>query len=346
MSDAEIDIDKLKRYFKGDFTAEDASYVNEIFLNSLMGNELKNFLSKQFDESTEDDSCATKDLDHILYRIHYNINTKASEQRSSSSNKIYKWGLRIAAVLILPILIFLGTRYFTSVNAGKLAWIEINSPAWTRIQFSLPDGTTGWLNSSSTLRYSSNFIKDRQVKLDGEAFFDVYKDKHSPFVVTAKEINVRVLGTRFNIASYENEEDVEVVLEEGSLLFTETQKNKSYTMVPNDHIRYDKMNKDVTKDIVQPQKYLSWTEGKLVFRNDPLDVIARRLERWYNIDVDVKINLSDDLRLRATFKDESLEEVLGLLKRSLPVDFRIEDRVVNSDGIYGKRKVTFIARTK
>jgi transmembrane sensor len=346
MSDVEIDSEKLRRYFKGDFTTEEASYVNEIFLSSKKEKELKNFLSKQFDESVDEESCDMKDLDHILYRIHYNINTKASEQKSSSSNKIYKWGLRIAAVLLLPLLIFFSTRYFTTVNTGKMVWVEINSPAWTRIQFSLPDGTTGWLNSSSSIRYNANFIKDRQVQLKGEAFFNVYKDKHSPFIVAAKEVKVKVLGTRFNIASYENEEDVEVVLEEGSLLFTETEKNKSYTMVPNDLITYDKKNKDVAKDIVQPQKYLSWTEGKLVFRNDPLDVIARRLERWYNVDVDVKINLSDDLRLRATFKDESLEEVLGLLKRSLPVDFRIEDRVVNSDGTYGKRKVTFIARTK
>lgn len=115
-------------------------------------------------------------------------------------------------------------------------------------------------------------------------------------------------------------------------------------MIPNDLILYNKTKEDFTKDIVQPQKYLSWTEGKLVFRNDPLDVLARRLARWYNVDVEVKIDLTDDLRLRATFIDEGLEEVLGLLKRSLPVDYKIEDREINSDGTYGRKRVILTAR--
>lgn len=346
MHENEINRDRLKKYFKGDYSDEEASYVNEVFLNNQKEKELKNLLSQQFDGLDENENNNQENLDRILHRIHYNINTSMSESNNSSSHKLLIAALRIAGIVLLPILIFFGLQKYNASAPGKMVWLEINSPAWTRIQFSLPDGTTGWLNSSSKIRYNADFIKDRQVTLNGEAFFNVQKNKHSPFVVTAKEVKVKVLGTRFNIASYENEKDVEVVLEEGSLLFTETEKNKSYTMIPNDLIMYNKKNNDVVKEIVQPQKYLSWTEGKLVFRNDPLDVIARRLERWYNIDVDLNINLSDDLRLRATFKDESLEEVLGLLKRSLPVDFKIEDREVNADGIYGKRKVTLMARTK
>jgi ferric-dicitrate binding protein FerR (iron transport regulator) len=346
MNDIKLEDEKLERYFKGEFTEKDASYAAEVFLDNQKEKELKNLLLRQFNDLPEDDSEDQKVFDRILHRIHYNINTRNAEQNNSTSHKILIWTLRIAGVILLPLIVFFGIQKFNNSGSGKQAWIEINSPAWTRVQFSLPDGTTGWLNSSSSIKYNANFIKDRQVTLRGEAFFNVYKDKHSPFIVTAKEVNVKVLGTRFNIASYDNEQDVEVVLEEGSLLFTETEKNKSYTMFPNDLIKYDKKNKDFTKNIVEPHKYLSWTEGKLVFRNDPLDVVARRLERWYNIDVDVKTNLSDDLRLRATFKDESLEEVLGLLKRSLPLDFKIEERDINTDGTYGRKKVILTARTK
>lgn len=348
MSDIKLDDEKLERYYKGDYTEKDASYAEEVFSDNQKEKELKNLLLRQFNDLSDDDSEDQKVFDRILHRIHYNINTHIAEQNNSTSHKILIWTLRIAGIILLPLIVFFGIRKFNNSGPGKQAWIEINSPAWTRVQFSLPDGTTGWLNSSSSIKYNANFIKDRQVTLKGEAFFSVFKDKHSPFIVNAKEVNVKVLGTRFNIASYDNEQDVEVVLEEGSLLFTGTEKNKSYTMLPNDLIKYDKKKKDFTKDIVQPQKYLSWTEGKLVFRNDPLDVVARRLERWYNIDVDVdvKINLSDALRLRATFKDESLEEVLGLLKRSLPVDFKIEERDINSDGTYRRKKVILTARTK
>jgi ferric-dicitrate binding protein FerR (iron transport regulator) len=149
-----------------------------------------------------------------------------------------------------------------------------------------------------------------------------------------------------NIASYENEKNVEVVLEEGKLIFNDKEMNKSYTMNPNDLVIYDKTLRDFSTEVVQPHKYLSWTEGKLVFRNDPLDVIARRLELWYNIDVEVNVSLTEDLRLRATFIDEGLEEVLDLLKRSLPVDYRIEDRGLKPDETFAKKKVIITLRTK
>ena len=93
------------------------------------------------------------------------------------------------------------------------------------------------------------------------------------------EVILKVLGTRFNIASYENDNNIEVVLEEGKLIFDDKEMKKSYSMKPNDLVIYDKTLKDFSTEVVEPHKYLSWTEGKLVFRNDPLDVIARRLER-------------------------------------------------------------------
>jgi ferric-dicitrate binding protein FerR (iron transport regulator) len=235
---------------------------------------------------------------------------------------------------------------YKGVSLKKEAWVEIKAPAWTRTQFSLPDGTTGWLNSNSSVKYNGNFNADRQVTLKGEAFFDVFKDKKRPFIVNTSEINVKVLGTRFNIASYENEKYVEVVLEEGKLIFNNKEMNKSYIMNPNDLVIYDKTLVEFSTEVVQPQKYLSWTNGKLVFRNDPLDVIARRLERWYNIDVEVDVSSTEDFRWHATFIDEGLEEVLNLLKRSLPIDYRIENGSLKPDGIYAKKKVIISLKTK
>ena len=116
-------------------------------------------------------------------------------------------------------------------------------------------------------------------------------------------------------------------------------------MKPNDLIVYNKTIQDFTIDEVQPQKYCSWKEGKLVFRNDPLDVIARRLERCYNIDVVVKVDSCIDIRWRATFVDENLEEVLGYLKRSLPVDYRIENGDLHTDSTYRKKKVIITSKS-
>ena len=346
MAEIGFDSEKINRFFKGEYSDKDASYVDEVFCDNNKEKELKHLLLRQFDELLSEDEVDKKNLDHILYRIHYDINTRLSAQKSWSFDNIIKWTLRIAGVIILPLVIFIGIQTYKETNLKKETWVEIKAPAWTRAQFSLPDGTTGWLNSNSSVKYNGNFNADRQVTLKGEAFFDVFKDKKRPFIVNTNEVNVKVLGTRFNIASYENEKNVEVVLEEGKLVFNDKEMNKSYTMNPNDLVIYDKTLKDFSTEVVQPQKYLSWTEGKLVFRNDPLDVIARRLERWYNIDVEVNGSLTEDLRLRATFIDESLEEVLDLLKRSLPIDYRIENRNLKPDETYAKKKVIITLRTK
>jgi ferric-dicitrate binding protein FerR (iron transport regulator) len=346
MTGIEFDSEKIDRFFKGEYSDKDASYVDEVFCDKNKEKELEHHLRRQWLELSGDNDASDRNLDQILYKIHYDINTRLSAQKARSFDNLMKWTLRIAGVLILPLLIILGIQTYKNTYLKKETWVEIKAPAWTRAQFVLPDGTTGWLNSNSSIKYNGKFIADRKITLKGEAFFDVSKDAKRPFVVNTNEIKVTVLGTQFNIASYENEKTVEVVLEEGKLMFNVREMRKSYTMKPNDLIVYDKTLKDFSTEIVQPQKYISWTEGKLVFRNDPLDVIARRLERWYNIDVEVNVLSAEGIRWRATFIDESLEEVLNLMKRSLHINYQIENRELKPDETFAKKKVIITNRTK
>ena len=341
-----FDSEKLSSYFKGEYSEKDASYVDKVFCDNNKENELRRHLSKQFDELLSEDEVDRKNLDHILYKIHYNINTKLVVRKDRKFTRLLNWSIRIAGIIVLPLAIFWGVKGYLNNNAGKETWVEIKAPAWTRAQFSLPDGTTGWLNSNSSVKYNGNFNSDRQVTLKGEAYFDVFKDKARQFKVNANEIVVKVSGTRFNIASYDNEKNVEVVLEEGKIELNDKGKNNSLIMSPNDLVIYDKTLKNFSTEVVEPQKYLSWTEGKLVFRNDPLDVIARRLERWYNVEVDIDSDKLHDLRLRATFMDESLEQVLYYLQRSLPIDYTIEKGDMSSEEAYSKTKVILSVRNK
>jgi transmembrane sensor len=339
MSGIRLDREKIERYFKGEFSEEDKSYVEEVFSDDNREDELNTLLRRQFYELRAEDDEKSNKLDHLLYRIHYDINTRSAEEGSIFSRRVFKWGLRIAGIILLPLLLFIGINKYTGNFHTSESWVEIKAPAWTRAEFSLPDGTIGWLNSNSSVRYEGNFQTERQITLKGEAYFDVYRDPKRPFVVRTNDVSLRVLGTSFSIASYDNESNVEVVLEEGTLEFSDKDNTKKYIMKPNDLLVYDKAKKAFSTEEVQPQKYLSWKEGKLVFRNDPLDVISRRLERWYNIEVEIKGSISADMRLRATFIDEDLEEVLGLLKRSLPIEYSIENRALNADDTYAKKKV-------
>ena len=338
MEHSEADREKILRYLKGDYTREDHDYFSEIIRNNSKKKELKKILADHWDELFSDIFQEDCNLDHILCRIHNEIDPVV--KHSGWIDNFFKWSVRISAVIFLPAIFFL--LFQVSRNAMQkdemASFFEFNSPAWTRTQFILPDGTKGWLNSNSSLSYSSDIVRDRQVFLTGEALFEVNSDDN-PFLVKTEEATLTVTGTRFNVTSYDNEDYIEVVLDDGNLLFSGNKNNIQFNMSPSDKVVYSKKLGDISHDRVDPIKYTAWTEGMLVFRNDPVDVVARRLERWYNIDIELQGNLSDDMKLRATFIDESLEEVLDLLKKSLNIDYRITGRDLGSGDMYTRWKV-------
>ncbi len=342
MENAGIDRQRLVNFYQCDYSEAEGAWMESLFEDPVKEKTLSDYLSRQFRELCLTGDAVDNKLDSILYKIHYEINTRKEEERTGTRGRIGRWSLRIAGIILLPLAVFWGiTGYFTS-RARQQAWVEVKAPAWTRAQFALPDGTTGWLNSNSSIRYNLDFSNDRKISLDGEAFFDVSSDAKHPFRVITDDVVLKVTGTRFNVASYDNEPAVEVVLEEGSLVFNGKNMKNSYSMKPNDLVTYDKIQGKYTAEVVQTQKYLSWKEGKLIFRNDPLDVICRRLGRWYNVDVEVNVFSVENMRLRATFVDENLEEVLDLLKRSLPLNYKIQNGRLNTDNTYSKKKVTIL----
>ncbi len=339
---SEIDKERLEQYFKGMF--DDKDYLQKLFCDKGKEDELEHLLRKQWYELLSMKELPDKKLDHILHKINYDINVGAGRSEDVK-RKIVKWFTRIAAVLIIPVIIYSVIRLhrYSEILPSR---VEIVAPAWSRVQFSLPDGTQGWLNSQSSLNYNSGFNAHREVVLHGEAFFDVVENPAKPFRVKTHDVIVTVLGTKFNVEAYDNENSVGVVLEEGKLRYYNKDINKTFSIEPNEYIIYDKSARRCRTEVVQAEKYIGWKEGKLIFRNDPLDVVAKRLERWYNIEVQVVGSITNQPILRATFVDEDLEEVLNLLKLSLPIDYVIQYPEKLTGDIYAKRKVTITSKIK
>jgi transmembrane sensor len=334
MEKLEFDIERVKKHFRGE--KNDLDYLCRLFIENRFNDDLDHALRLEwYDEKHQD--IPEKNLDHILYKINYEINQKQSQSKSFSS-QIKIWFSRVAAILLLPLLIYTAYNIFNKEVLKEAAWVEINSPAWGRVQFSLPDGSKGWLNSNSRLKYREDFFNNREVMLNGEAYFDVRSDKRNHFKVLTADIVITVHGTKFNVESYKSENAVEVTLEEGIIDYYNKSLNRLYKMQPNGHIYYDKLSGNLNVDVVEPEKYTAWKDGKLIFRNDPLDVVARRLGRWYNIDVEVRGNISNQPMLRATFVDENLEQVLKLLKKSRLIDYTIIKGEKKGD-TYGRTKV-------
>ncbi|HNR40806.1 MAG TPA: FecR domain-containing protein [Bacteroidales bacterium] len=341
MANENLDKERLNQIFRGNLTGEDEIYLRKIFCDLSIEEELEHTAKKQWYEILRDKIPEERNLEHILYKIHFELNTKQSKSKDRTKfRNIVNWVSRIAAILFLPLLIFSGLQFFTGKNKNDFASVEIKAPAWARVRFSLPDGSTGWLNSGSSVKYRGDFISNRKVTLDGEAYFDVRTNPERPFEVSTDEIIVTATGTKFNVASYKNEKNVEVVLEEGKIVIKDREMTESVTMNPDDLLVYDKSTRQLHGEKVQSEKYIAWTEGKLVFRNDPIDIIALRIGRWYNVDVEIQGNNFQDVRLRATFINENLEEVLYFLKKALPIDYKvISGGIMCDDETYKHKKI-------
>ncbi len=330
----------IERYYKGQFSVKDATYLNEIFCDAGKEEELKKILQDQwYGDFLTNDNFQQRNLDHVLNRIHIKINAdKSKYTKKRFLLNSFSWPVGIASTILLLLAI-----WFLHVNDQKIShtddvYVYVIAPVHEKTRFVLPDGTTGWLNNNSSIRYNEDFISDREIMLTGEAFFDVAESQGKSFVVKTEDIVVEVMGTRFNITAYENEKEVEVVLETGKLLFKHKDLNIKKLMNPNDLVKYDKIQKNFTAEIVDPLKYISWIDGQLVFKNDPLSEIVRRLERWYGVEIEIIGRIDQEAPLWVTFTDESLEDALYLLKRINDFNFEISESAGPGE-VYEKKRV-------
>ncbi len=216
---------------------------------------------------------------------------------------------------------------------GKLVYNELTVPYGKKFQVVLSDGTHIFLNSGTKLKYPVAFISKgkREVFLDGEAYFSVTENKVNPFVVTTNEINVQVLGTKFVVSSYQNENNTSTTLVEGSVAVYETgkayDKAESIVIIPNQQVSYESQQFIVRE--VNVEKYTAWTEGKLYFVNDRFEVILKEMERHFNVEIINNNNELKNVRYTGTFKTETLEQIFNTFKQNTEFEYHMEgDKIV------------------
>ena len=340
MTNKEYDIGLLSDYFSGLLTQEERSAVEE------WGN------------ASEENQAIFKETEKVYRSINLlkemrqydpsaamqKVNTRIKLEKPNR-NFIYYWQ-RVAAILLLPILIF-GGIYFYQKNVPEkntIVWQTFSTPPGVKSQIQLPDGTGVWLNSGSKLTYPSAFIEgERHVKLLGEAFFEVAKDKKHPFKVNLGKIGVEVVGTKFNIANYQEENRTEVVLTEGKvkLFKNDIDNNPVITeMKPGQRAIYERANNKLSLHHVDTDKYTSWIEGRLVFRDDTMDEVIRKLDRWFNVKIKIANPEIKTYVYTGTFRHETITQILDLLKKTSPIEYTIIPSEKLDDGSYERQRIT------
>jgi transmembrane sensor len=284
-------------------------------------------------------------LDRIHHQISRNQNFKPLiNQKNSTKNRIFSIITRAAAILLIPVLTILLYTTFSGKDqyAKNINDFEVEAPAGSKIKFELGDGTKVWLNHGSTLKYPYHFEgKDRKVFLTGEAYFEVAHNKDVPFIVGTNRIEVKATGTAFNVSAYPDDDMVETTLVEGRvILYEPISKQEVKVLLPNESLKFNTQNNNYVVETGNTAKNTSWKDGLLVFRNEPLEVIAKKLARWYNVEVEITNEKVKKYTYTATFSDETLSQVLDLMTLPTPVSYKLTAINKLPDGSFTKQKVT------
>lgn len=200
-----------------------------------------------------------------------------------------------------------------------------------RRKVKLPDGSLIWLNGSSVARYSFNKENNtRTLALRGQAFFDIHHDASRPFIVKTKHASINVLGTRFDVAAYPDDDVTEAVLTGGSIQFiTEANRKKIIKHIdPGQKISLNTLSGELKVTEVDTAFYASWKEGKIIFRNETFLEVARAMEHKYDVAIVFKNKSLMGKRLNGYLQKESLEEALQALKLTLQFQYSIDNNKV------------------
>ncbi|MEF9931035.1 MAG: FecR family protein [Bacteroidales bacterium] len=249
---------------------------------------------------------------------------------------ILRWSIRIAAVLIIGFsLFYLGTEKEKTkwIKSSEKQFTEIKVPMGESVSVSLPDGSKVKLNSGSVLKFSKLFGQmNRELSLDGEGYFEVKKNKKK-FIVITSDINVEVLGTKFNLSAYNADRVVTASLYKGKVKIVNTILKETVVLNPEDSYIFDKVSKKATMKSFN--KKHGWMNNYFVANSDDIEVFVQKIERKYNVKIVVEPNLIGKCRYTGVFKGESLEEILKNMALASPIKYKIKDN--NTVLIYKKK---------
>lgn len=232
--------------------------------------------------------------------------------------------LSIAAVLVLPLLL---TVSWIGLRRASVEMIEVGTSMAEQSSFTLPDGSLIWLNDGSKLRYPEKFKgEQREVWLEGAAFFDVAHNAEQPFVVHTAHESIKVLGTRFEVNAYADDHKSVVSLQSGSVELSNA--HQKMLLTPGQEVSIDRNAGSMQSRMVSTAHISSWIFGEVRFEEATLGDIAKVLSRRFDIPIAVVDELQHNERFTLRLRDESLEETLELLSLTLPCKYNISPQQV------------------
>jgi ferric-dicitrate binding protein FerR (iron transport regulator) len=216
--------------------------------------------------------------------------------------------------------------------------LKVDVPLGQIANLTLPDGTKVILNSGTTLEYGHRFgLGQREVYLEGEAFFEVFRDHNHPFIVNTTSLDFKVYGTSFNIEAYPDDINTNATLVNGSLGIIDKSGKEITRLDPGENLFFDRHNTKVIKKRVDTGMYTSWRDGIIIFRNEKLKDIAKKMERWYNLEIVIQREaLAEESYYGSIMRNKPVDQILEVLKLTSSIEYKIVQRPDKPTLIYWK----------
>lgn len=271
------------------------------------------------------------------YRDSFNADDAFSEFKMNHRGVLKRAGARwrvfttVAAAAAVAAILFIGSYQLGRKSLkDEMTDIVAEAPLGSHLKMTLPDGTAIQLNAGSTVTYSQGFgVVDRKISLSGECYFEVAPDEHLPFVVSTRDLDVKVVGTKFNFRNYPNDLEAIVSLLEGKVELANRlrQDDDRRFLNPGQRVILDKHIGEMRIEMKDAQNAIQWTRGSLFFDEELLPDIAKELERQYNVKIDIRGDALRKLRIFGNIipREMNIEEVMEMLSATNRIDYTIQD---------------------
>lgn len=311
----------LQKYISGKINSSEFIDLQR-YINHSQDKDLFFLLQQQWENDNLHAPLYTEDIE----RINKYISQKTTPRKTSTIRRI-KWFQAVVAVLFL-LLVGLSTHLYL----GKQEYARLGERDFVmrtgkgeRVSMVLPDGTHVRLNSESVLSYQQNFgHSDRCISFTGEGYFEVAEDADKQFQIFTQYLNVKVLGTTFNLSVYEEDKILELALISGMVeVSTNHEPVQTAQLYPNEKAKFDTQTRQLTVEKYFDEDETAWLDNKLIFRSEPLKEVLRQISRRYGVTIEMEIEELEQDRYTGVF-DEDLYGVLRILKAHYGFEYKID----------------------
>lgn len=273
----------ITRRITGEGTSEDHKKVDEWIEESSSNKKTYNLLTQLWNFNAKSNNSPSSLFDSIKRRI---LVFQHQPPISFFNSAVFRIAATIILILLSNVMVYVFSHKIQTEEV--VAWQEIVVPRGNRMKMILPDSTVVWLNNETKLKYASDFSENRLVDLTGEAYFNVKHDPLHPFIVNVGSERIKVLGTKFSVNAYPDDQIIETSLISGSVKFessSENNKSKSYILEAGNTLFFDKNSKKLTLEKIQTAYYEYWEKGMYSFKDESFESLSYKIKRIFNIEI-------------------------------------------------------------